>query len=92
VRHKTRKITINGNKNIIKGHHEILFINSNGDIYEEDAHHRARTPLTPEHWVIPTNEDVFGWEIKQGYNNVVVDRGSCCGRACVYIQVDSLTI
>lgn len=86
------QITINGNKNIIKGHHEILFINSNGDIYEEDAHHRARTPLTPEHWVIPTNEDVFGWEIKQGYNNVVVDRGSCCGRACVYIQVDSLTI
>ena len=89
---KDPQITINGNRNIIKGEHEILFIESNGDVYEEDRHHRSRQPLEPESWVIPDTKSSYGWEFHQGNNSVVIDRGSCCGRACVYIQVDSLTI
>ena len=86
------QITINGNRNVIKGEHEILFINSNGDVYEEDARHRARVPLDPDVWVVPDEKSFLGWEIKQGMNMVTIDRGSCCGRACVYIQADNLTI
>jgi len=86
------QITINGNRNIIKGSYDRLFIESNGDVFEEDKHHRSRCPIEPENWVIPTMEDEYGWEIKPGMNSIVVDRGSCCGRACIYINADNLTI
>ena len=89
---KDPQITINGNRNVIKGEFEILYINSNGDVFEEDAHHRARVPLDPSAWVVPDNKSTYGWEFEQGTNNIIIDRGSCCGRACVYIEVDSLTI
>lgn len=87
---KDPQITINGNTNVIKGEHERLFIYSNGDVYEEDARKRARVPLDPDCWEV--SGEKYGWEFVQGTNQVVIDRGSCCGRACVYIQVDSLTI
>ena len=89
---KDPQITINGNKNIIKGEHERLFIYSNGDVYTEKKNQCCKELLEPDDWVIPTEEDRYGWEIKQGNNSIVIDRGTCCGRACVYIQADSLTI
>lgn len=89
---KDPQITINGNRNVIKGEHDILFIESNGDVFEEDRHHRARVALDPDQWVVPDMDSSYGWEFTQGTNRVIVDRGSCCGRACVYINVDSLTI
>lgn len=82
------QITINGNKNIIKGDYEGLIIDSNGDVYSlTDC---CETLLEPDVWEIA--DDSFGWEINPQMNNIIIDRGACCKRACVYIQVDSLTI
>ena len=83
------QITINGNKNIIKGDYDRLYITNEGDVYSEDKHECCKTLLDPDVWVVP---DEYGWEVHQGENRIVIDRGSCCGRTCVYIQIDSLTI
>lgn len=81
------QITINGNMNVIKGDYEGLVIESSGDVYSmTDC---CKELLDPDVWEIP---DRYGWEFVQGNNQILIDRGSCCGRACVYIQVDSLTI
>lgn len=86
------QITINGNKNIIKGDYDRLFIKSNGDVYSETKNKCCKELLDPSVWVIPTEGDEYGWTITQGENSIVIDRGSCCGRACAYIQIDNLTI
>lgn len=86
------QITINGNRNIIKGDYDRLFIKSNGDVYSETKNKCCRKLLDPSVWVIPTRNDDYGWEIKQGENSLIIDRGSCCGMACAYIQMDNLTI
>lgn len=86
------QITINGNKNIIKGDYERLFIKSNGDVYSETKNKCCKKLLDPSVWVIPTLDDEYGWTIHQGENRLVIDRGSCCGNACAYIQMDNLTI
>lgn len=86
------QISINGNKNIIKGDYERLFIKSNGDVYSETKNKCCKKLLDPDVWVIPTTRDEYGWTIHQGENRLVIDRGSCCGNACAYIQIDSLTI
>lgn len=86
------QITINGNKNIIKGDYERLFIKSNGDVYSETKNKCCKKLLDPSVWVIPTEGDEYGWTIRQGENRLVIDRGSCCGNACAYIQMDNLTI
>lgn len=86
------QISINGNKNIIKGDYDRLFIHSNGDVYSETKNKCCRTLLDPSVWVVPTLNDEYGWTIHQGENRLVIDRGSCCGMACAYIQMDNLTI
>lgn len=86
------QISINGNKNIIKGDYERLYISSNGDVYSETKNQCCKTLLDPSVWVVPTLEDEYGWTIHQGENRLVIDRGSCCGRACAYIQMDNLTV
>lgn len=83
------QITINGNRNVIKGDYEGLEIHSNGDVYSDDG--CCKQLLEPEVWLSPYPNS-FGWELHQGENNVVIDRGTCCGRACVYINADNLTI
>lgn len=86
------QISINGNKNIIKGDYDRLFISSNGDVYSETKNACCKKLLDPSVWVVPTTDDEYGWTIHQGENRLVIDRGSCCGRACAYIQMDNLTI
>lgn len=86
------QISINGNKNVIKGDYDRLFIKSNGDVYSETKNQCCRKLLDPSVWVVPTVNDEYGWTINQGNNSFIVDRGSCCGRACAYIQMDNLTI
>ena len=86
------QISINGNKNVIKGDYDRLFIKSNGDVYSETKDKCCKQLLDPSVWVIPTTGDEFGWTIRQGNNSLIVDRGSCCGRACAYIQMDNITI
>ena len=86
------QITINGIKNVIKGDYERLFIHSNGDVFSEPKNGCCKTPLAPDVWVMPQMTDELGWTIYPRENRLVVDRGSCCGNACVYIQTDNLTI
>lgn len=86
------QITINGNKNIIKGDYDRLYIYPSGDVYSETKNRCCKTLLDPSVWVIPTENDEYGWTIEQGENRLVIDRGTCCGRACAYIQMDNLTI
>lgn len=86
------QITINGNKNIIKGDYDRLYIYPNGDVYSEAKNRCCKTLLDPSVWAIPTDKDEYGWTINQGTNRLVIDRGTCCGRACAYIQMDNLTI
>lgn len=86
------QISINGNKNIIQGDYDRLFIHSNGDVYSESKNKCCRKLLDPSVWVVPTLNDEYGWTIHQGENRLVIDRGSCCGMACAYIQMDNLTI
>ena len=85
------QITINGNMNSIKGDYDRLYINTNGDVYAEDKHECCKQLLDPEVWIVPYPNN-FGWELHQGENRVVIDRGACCGRTCVYINADNLTI
>lgn len=84
-------IEINGNRNIIEGDYDgTLAINHDGTVYYyQDC---CETLLDPSKWVIPTTNDDYGWEVHQGFNDVVVHLNACCGVSCVYIQVDSLTI
>ena len=86
------QITINGNRNIIKGDYDRLFIKSNGDVYSETKNKCCKQLLDPSVWVIPTMDDEYGWTIQQGENSLIIDRGTCCGNACAYIQADNLTI
>lgn len=85
------QININGNMNAIKGDYDRLYIYANGDVYAEDKHECCKELLDPDVWVVPYPNDL-GWELHQGENRVVIDRGACCGRTCVYINPDSLTI
>lgn len=86
------QIEINGVKNVIKGNYDRLFIHSNGEVYSESKNRCCKTLLDPEVWVMPKLTDEYGWTIYPKQNRIVVDRGSCCGRACVYIQTDNITI
>lgn len=86
------QITINGTRNVIKGDYDRLFIKSNGEVYSETKNKCCKVLLDPEVWVIPTYTDEYGWTIYPRENKMIIDRGSCCGRACVYIQPDNLTI
>lgn len=82
-------ITINDNTNVITGTYEKLRIKANGDVYSiTDC---CETLLNPSVWNIPSDSE-YGWTIHQGQNSIVIDRGSCCGGACAYVQVDSLTV
>ena len=85
-------ININGNKNMISGDYEGLRVKSNGDVYSVDKDGCCETLLSPSVWIVPNSDEEYGWTIKQGINKVIIDRGSCCGRACAYIQTDNLTI
>ena len=82
------QLSINGNKNSIKGDYKTLEIHSNGDVYADGCDN----PIDPENWNVPSEDDSYGWEIQPGLNHIIIDRGSCCGRSCVYIQIDNLTI
>lgn len=85
------QISINDNTNIIKGDYDRLYISSNGDVYSEDGNN-CRTLLDPSVWIVPTSNDEYGWTIHQGENRLIINTGTCCGRACAYIQMDNLTI
>ena len=82
-------IDINGVKNIITGDYDgTLHILPNGDVYYIDV--CCETLLKPSVWVVPDGE--YGWTVNQGMNSVIVHLNACCSVACVYIQVDSLSL
>ena len=83
-------ITINGNTNIIEGDYEgALIIKSNGDVYYDNG--CCEELLSPDVWVIP-EQDNYGWTVNPGMNSITVMLNECCGRSCVYIQADAITI
>lgn len=86
------RISINDNVNYIEGDYDGLRIKPNGDVYAIKDAGCCEELLNPSVWQISTPRSEYGWTVKQGMNRVVIDRGTCCGRACAYIQVDSLTI
>lgn len=86
------QISINDNMNIINGTYYGLRIKDNGDVYSISEDKCCETLLSPAVWQIPNTNHEYGWTVTQGMNRVVIDRGSCCGRACAYIRTDSLTI
>lgn len=86
------QITINGTKNIIEGEYDKLIIEPDGDVYSVDEGNCCETLLSPSVWTLPSATTDFGWTVRQGMNRLIIDRGSCCGRACAYVRVDSLTV
>ncbi len=87
---KDAQIEINGVKNVIEGEYDGLMIEADGDVYSVDE--CCKKLLSPAVWQLPTPNTHYGWTIRQGMNKVMIDRGSCCGKACAYIRVDSLTV
>lgn len=99
--YKNPWIKINGNLNVIEGEYSgKLTIYPNGDIYYQKSECCEPELLsligedgTPR-WVVPEGED-YGWMIQPGRNSIVVYTNACCsqsGRACVYIDVDGITV
>lgn len=84
------QIEINGVKNVISGEYDGLLIEPDGDVYEVTA--CCQNLLSPSVWTLPSSTTPYGWTVRQGMNKLVVDRGTCCGKACVYVRVDSLTV
>lgn len=82
------QITINGNMNIIKGDYEGLQINPDGSVYEVTE--CCDILLSANKWSVPKGMD-YGWTIYPQNNSIIVDLGTCCSRACVYIQEDAIT-
>lgn len=86
------EITINDNTNVIKGDYDgALIVQSNGDVFYQQACCCVSEPLDPSIWVKPGNMQ-YGWTIYPRTNRIVVNPGTCCSGQCVYIQSDALTI
>lgn len=88
---KNPRITINGNTNqIMASSDDVLIINPDGSVYKATEECRCEELLSVSSWVIPTG-NTYGWTVNPGNNRVVIEVGECCGTACAYIEVDSLT-
>lgn len=85
---KNPAITINGNTNVIKGEYEHLQINADGSIYEITE--CCENLVSATKWSVPSGMN-YGWEIYPQENSVIVDTNDCCGRKCIYINVDNVT-
>lgn len=87
-------IKINGNTNIIEGEfHGILTITPSGDIYYQESECCKPELVDPSAWVIPKGNN-YGWMAHPGRNSIVVYTNACClqsERACVYVDIDSIT-
>lgn len=82
-------ITINGNTNIIEGEFDgTLTIKASGDVYYK--HGNCEELLNPNAWVVPSGNN-YGWTIIPQWNSIVVHLNECCGRTCVYLQIDNIT-
>lgn len=85
-------VTINGNTNIIKGEYDgSLIIKSNGDVYYQKSECCQQELLDPSIWIVPSN-NTYGWTVNPGVNSIVVRLNACCGRTCVYIQDNPITM
>ena len=89
---KDAQIEINGNKNVIEGEYDGLLIQPDGDVYSLSKNRCCKDLLSPSVWSLATPNTPYGWTVKQGMNKLIIDRGTCCGTACAYIRVDSLTV
>lgn len=88
---KNPRIEINGNANVIKAtSDDVLIINPDGSVYKGSDSCNCESILPVSAWQIPQG-NTYGWTINPGNNRVVIEVGECCGTACAYIEVDSLT-
>lgn len=84
-------IEINGNANQIMAEVDgVLTINPDGSVYTGSDECICETLLPVSSWYIPEGNS-YGWTINPGNNRVVIETHECCGTACAYIEVDSLT-
>lgn len=84
-------VEINGNGNYIKGDYDgTLVIDFNGDVYYENCGNPCE-PEPADVWGVPKGMD-YGWTIVPRNNRVIVNLGACCGSACAYFDIDSITI
>ena len=88
------EITINGNRNIIKGSYEgFLTIYPDGSVYYlEECSRCDPTLLDVSKWVIPKGMS-YGWEIHAGNNSFKIEpNNDTCQLMCAYFEIDALTV
>ena len=88
------RITINGNTMKIKGTFSgRLTLLASGDIYyqPDDCCPSLDQKLDINDLIIPEG-NIFGFVVRHGMNQVLVETNNCCDMVCIFIQADRLTI
>ena len=88
------RITINGNTMKIRGEFNgRLTLSASGDMfYEPDDCCPSQSRFLPiDQLRIPKN-NTFGFVVRNGMNQVLIETNNCCDPACVYIKEERLTI
>lgn len=88
-------ITINGNTNVIEAdfseYDGLLTIKPNGEVYYRKDDCCEDELVSASAWKIPKNED-YGWTLKPGNNQLIINTNMCCGTSCAYIDVNGITV
>ena len=88
------RITINGNTMVVEGEFDgQLTLNATGDMfYEPDACCPAKSEkLSIQRLEIPEGNS-FGFVVRGGMNQVLVETNNCCDPVCIFIREARLTI
>jgi len=88
------EITINGNTMIILGEFDgRLTLNASGDMfYEPDECCPSKNESLPINRLQIPENNTFGFVVRNGMNQVLVETNNCCDPVCIFIKEERLTI
>lgn len=85
-------IELNGNAFTISGEYDgELTLKSSGEMFYATGECCDPVQLDPNLWSILYGS-TFGLKVTHGWNTIYVETNDCCSAACVYYQVDAITI
>ena len=87
-------ITVNGNTMVINGtFNGRLVLNANGEmIYIEDECCPSQSKRLPLGDLQIPEGNTFGFVVRNGMNQVIVETNNCCDPVCIFIKEERLTI
>jgi len=93
-RFENPRITVNGNTMVIKGEFGgRLTLNPSGDMfYEPDECCPSMSRMHPINDLHIPKGNIFGFVVRNGMNQVLVETNNCCDPVCIFIKEERITI